>query len=99
MTKKATFKKATFKKEHEHALYKGYLDWKQIDYDKSYQIASRPSVVGCRLVYQNIVMLDGTVYPLLSQSTSTAGIFDTNIKGKGLTQREVKAIAGDAPFY
>lgn len=88
---------ATFKKEHETQA--GYIDGMQIDYDRSYQLASRPSGVGCRLVYQNIVMLDGTVYPLLSKSTSTNGIFNTDIKGKGLTQREVKAVAGDAPLY
>ena len=92
-------KKATFKKEHEREYYGGYLDGYQIDYNKSYQVASRPNGSGCRLVYQYIVMLDGTVYPLLSQSTSTAGIFNTNIKGKGLTQREVKSIAGDALYY
>lgn len=97
MTKKATFKIATFKKEHE--IQEGYLDDKLIDYSRSYQVASRPSTVGMRLVYQHIVMLDGTVYPLLSQSTSTAGIFNTDIKGKGLTQKEVKAIAGSAPLY
>lgn len=89
--------KATFKKEHE--IYEGYLYGKLIDYSKSYQVSSRPSQVGCRLVYQYIVMLDGTVYPLLSQSTSTAGIFNTDIKGVGLTQREIKAMAGDAPYY
>lgn len=97
MTKKTTYKIATFKKEHEK--YAGYLEGDLIDYSKSYQVSSRPNSVGCRLVYQYIVMLDGTVYQLLSQSTSTAGIFDTNIKGKGLTQREVKAVAGDAALY
>lgn len=97
MTKKTTYKKATFKKEHEK--YKGYIDGYLIDYSKSYQVASRPNTSGCRLVYQYIVMLDGTVYQLLSQSTSTAGIFNTAIKGKGLTRKEVKALAGGAALY
>lgn len=97
MTKKTTYKNATFKKEHEK--YEGYLKGELIDYSRSYQVASMPDSNGRRLVYQNIVMLDGTVYPLLSQSTSTNGIFDTDIKDKGLTQKEVKAMAGNAYYY
>ena len=88
------------KKLHEkHEKYPGYLNNELIDYENSYRIDSRPNNFGCRLVYQNIVMTDGTVYELISQSTSTCGIFNVTILESGLTQKQVKTLSTNAILY
>ena len=87
------------KLQAKHEEYPGYLDNSLIDYENSYRIDSRPNSNGCRFVYQNIVMFDGTVYELYSQSTSTCGIFNVNILNSGVTQKEVKTLARNAILY
>ena len=85
--------------QEKHEKWQGYIDDTLIDYEKSYRIDSKPNLYGCRLVYQNIVMSDGTVYDLLSQSTSTNGIFNVNIRDSGLTGKELKKFARNAILY
>ena len=85
--------------QEKHEKWQGYIDNTLIDYEKSYRIDSKPNIYGCRLVYQNIVMSDGTVYDLLSQSTSTNEIFNVNIRDSGLTKKEVKKFVSNAILY
>ena len=97
--KKEVLKMKTNKIQENHETHAGYIDHTLIDYDNSYRMDSKPNTCGCRLVYQNIVMFDGTVYELISQSTSTNGIFNVTIIKKGLTQKEVKKLASNAILY
>ena len=85
--------------QEKHEKWQGYIDDTLIDYENSYRIDSKPDLYGCRLVYQNIVMVDGTVYELLSQSTSTNGIFNVNIRDSGLTKKAVKTYAENPILY
>ena len=85
--------------QEKHEKWQGYIDDTLIDYENSYRIDSKPDLYGCRLVYQNIVMVDGTVYELLSQSTSTNGIFNVNIRDSGLTKKAVKTYVGNPILY
>ena len=87
------------KLQEKHEKYQGYINNELIDYENSYRIDSRPNINGRRLVYQNIVMIDGTVYELISQSTSTCGIFNVTILESGLTEKEVKSLSGNAILY
>lgn len=69
----------------------GYIDHKQINQNQSYYIKARPSVYGGCLVYQRIVMLDGTIYNLKTQTASTRGILAHECLDKNVLQREVKS--------
>lgn len=83
-----------FKQEHlleeTSNRYGQYLNTRLVDYDKSYAVKSKPNMYGSRLVYQYIVMLDGTVYELKSWSASTRGIIPSKGREQRL-QREVKS--------
>lgn len=87
-----------FKKEHllEETTnrYGQYLNTRLVDYDRSYTVESKPNVYGSRLVYQYVVMKDGTVYNLKSWSASTRGIIP-NKGRKNQLQREVKRYFND----
>ena len=85
--------------QEKHEKCQGYIDDTLIDYEKSYRIDSKPNIYGCRLVYQHIVMSDGTIYDLLSQSTSTNGIFNVNIRDSGLTNKQVKTFVCNPILY
>lgn len=77
--------------KHMQTENKGYIDHNQIDQNQSYYIKARPSVYGGCLVYQRIVMLDGTIYNLKTQTASTRGILAHKCLDKNLLQREVKS--------
>lgn len=87
-----------FKQEHlleqTSNRYGQYLDTRLVDRDRSYTVESRPNGCGSRLVYQHIVMKDGTVYSLKSWSASTRGIIP-NKGRKNQLQREVKRYFND----
>lgn len=85
--------------QEKHEKYEGYIDHTLIDYDNSYRMDSKPNINGKRLVYQFIVMFDGTIYELLNQSTSTNGIFNVTIIEKGMTQKQIKNLATNAILY
>ena len=76
----------------------GYLDTSQIDRSQSYALMSKPNMYGCRLAYQKVVMNDGTIYNLRSQTASTRGIV-ADIIATGLLQREVKRHYSDDTIY
>ena len=67
----------------------GYLDISQIDSSQSYALMSKPGVYGGRLAFQKVVMNDGTIYNLRSQTASTRGIV-ADIIATDLLQLEVK---------
>lgn len=83
-----------FKKEHlleeTENRYGQYLNTRLVNYKESYTVESKPNIYGSRLVYQHVVMLDGTVYELKSWSASTRGIIP-NKGRKNQLQREVKS--------
>lgn len=68
-----------------------YIDVRQVDTEKSYYIQSKHNINGSALIYQHVVMLDGSVYNLKSWSASMRGIVAYHCHGKELTQREVKS--------
>lgn len=77
----------------------GYIDHHQINQEKSYYIASRPTVYGGRYVYQYITMNDDTVYELSSFTATTNGIIAHTCKVKDVLQKEVKRLSKDAIDY
>lgn len=91
--------------QEKHTLQKnnlrgsGYIDIYQINQEKSYYIASRPTVYGGRYVYQYITMNDGTIYELSSFTATTNGIVAHRCKQKDLLQKEVKRLTKNAIDY
>lgn len=83
--------KNSINKKHMQKEHVGYIDHKQINQEQSYYIKARPSINGGCLVYQHIVMLDGTIYNLETQTASTCGILAHKCLDKNLLQREVKS--------
>ena len=77
----------------------GYIDTHQINQEKSYYIASRPTVYGGRYVYQYITMKDDTVYELASFTATTNGIIAHTCKVKDVLQKEVKRLTKNAIDY
>ena len=75
--------------QDKHCEHAGYLDSQQIDFGRSWAVASKHDVYGSRLVYQHITMKDGTIYGLRSQTASTRGILAPVVAWE-TTQRDVK---------
>lgn len=79
----------------------GYLDREQVNQAQSFYRSSKPNAYGYRLVYQVVVMNDGTRYELLSNTGSTKGIIPNSINDndRNLLQRDIKALAVNAINY
>ncbi|AIA64354.1 hypothetical protein [Listeria phage LMTA-34] len=68
----------------------GYINVEQVNQNESYYLKSKPNTNGSCLVFQQVVMNDGTVYELSSQTASTNGIIARKCVADNLLQREVK---------
>lgn len=67
----------------------GYIDTNQVDYSASYALQSKPSIYGNCVVFQHVVMNDGTIYELRSDTASTRGIIGRVIANT-MTMKDVK---------
>ena len=75
----------------EHATNSGAINNQLINKELSYAIRSRALSSGC-LMYQQIVMNDGTIYELKTNTASTFGVLTYNIRRDDVTQKEMKNI-------
>lgn len=77
----------------------GYINEQLVDYGRSYYSRSKPNNYGMALIYQFVVMLDGTTYHLISRSNYSKGLIPNNCHKSDATQKEILNIALDAIEY
>lgn len=77
----------------------GYINRNLIDQEKSYYIESKKLKNGGSWVYQHVVMNDGTVYSLRSNTAATRGILPEICNSEKLKVSEVKKYFKDSIYY
>lgn len=85
-------------KKHTRDNTYDYIDYFKVNQEKSFYIRSKVNSNGSSLIFQYIVMLDGSIYLLMSESASYKGTLSNSLHGYEMPRKAVKEIAKSFDF-